>query len=238
VNHFEQKGLSRIVLLLDTPIESEEVFALVEEIKEKAQYHYADDYHLLGASSSIADIKEVVEQDFVRINIISILAIALIIFLLFRSWIVPILLVFVIQSAIWINMAIPYFISQPLIFIGYMMVNTVQLGATIDYAILLTSRYKENRKTMEKNEAIDEALKTSSLSILSAAMILAAAGWCLALISAISGVSTIGLLIGRGAMISSLLVLLALPQLLLWSDRWILPSIITIKQSKEVLYEK
>lgn len=238
VNHFEQKGLSRIVLLLDTPIESEEVFTLVEEIKEKAQYHYADDYHLLGASSSIADIKEVVEQDFVRINIISILAIALIIFLLFRSWIVPILLVFVIQSAIWINMAIPYFISQPLIFIGYMMVNTVQLGATIDYAILLTSRYKENRKTMEKNEAIDEALKTSSLSILSAAMILAAAGWCLALISAISGVSSIGLLIGRGAMISSLLVLLALPQLLLWSDRWILPSIITRKQSKEVLYEK
>ncbi len=234
VNHFEQKGLARMVLMLDTPIESEEVFALVEEVKEKAHHYYADEYHLLGASSSISDIKEVVEEDFVRINIISILAIALIVFLLFRSWIVPFLLVFVIQSAIWINMAIPYFMGQPLIFIGYMMVNTVQLGATIDYAILLTSRYRDNRKTMEKGEAISEALKHSSLSILSAAMILATAGWCLAFISAISGVSSIGLLIGRGALISSLLVLLALPQLLLWSDGWMQSSIIKRKKLKEV----
>jgi len=115
-------------------------------------------------------------------------------------------------------MAIPYFTGTPLIFIGFMIVNTVQLGATIDYAILLTSRYSENRKKMDRISSIEEALKSSGISIITSALIVAAAGICLALVSAISGVSSIGLLIGRGALISCILVLLVLPQFLYLAD--------------------
>lgn len=99
-----------------------------------------------------------------------------------------------------------------------MIVNTVQLGATIDYAILLTSRYSENRKKMDRISSIEEALKSSGISIITSALIVAAAGICLALVSAISGVSSIGLLIGRGALISCILVLLVLPQFLYLAD--------------------
>ncbi len=231
-NVFEQKGFARMVLMLDTAVESPEVFVLIDKIKEETQAYYGNEYHLVGASSSISDIREVVEQDFVRINWASIIVIALILLLLFRSFIIPLILVFVIEAAIWFNMAIPYFASQPLIFIGYMIVNTVQLGATIDYAILLTSRYREKRQHMDKKEAIKEALTGSGMSIIIAAMIVAAAGICLALVSEITGVSSIGLLIGRGAMISSLLVLVVLPQLLLWADPWIKKSYFSFSKTE------
>jgi uncharacterized protein len=218
LRNFEHNGYSRLILYLDTPVESESVFLLIEEIKEITQSYYDDSYYMIGASSSIADIKKVVEYDFVVINLVSILAIGLILLLIFRSLIIPFLLIFVIEAAIWINMAIPYFTGTPLIFIGFMIVNTVQLGATIDYAILLTSRYTENRKRMDRTSSIKEALNSSGISIITSALIVAAAGICLALVSAISGVSSIGLLIGRGALISCLLVLLVLPQFLYWAD--------------------
>lgn len=216
--HFEQKGFSLMILYLDTPLEGEVVYSLINEIKQTTQNHYDDKYYVIGTSSSIADIKQVVEYDFLVINLASMLIIALILLLVFRSIVIPFLLILVIEVAIWINMAIPYFTGTPLIFIGFMIVNTVQLGATIDYAILLTSRYSENRKKMDRISSIEEALKSSGISIITSALIVAAAGICLALVSAISGVSSIGLLIGRGALISCILVLLVLPQFLYLAD--------------------
>ena len=147
----------------------------------------------------------------------------------FKSLILPFILVFVIELSIWINMSIPNLMNQPLIFIGYMIVSSIQLGATIDYAILLTGRYLDNRKSMNKKRAMMRSIVNSGNSILTSSLIMASAGFILALISSVEGVSAIGSLIGRGALLSALLVLIFLPQLLYFFDPWISKMTMNIK---------
>ncbi len=132
-----------------------------------------------------------------------------------------IFLVLVIQTSIWINMSIPYFAGSPLIFIGYMIVSAVQLGATIDYAILLTGRYMEHRRTANRREAAVAAISDSGNSIITSAAIMSAAGFTLGYISGVPGIASLGMLLGRGALLSCVLVLTVLPNLLAASDRLI-----------------
>ncbi|MBS3942761.1 MAG: MMPL family transporter, partial [Dethiobacter sp.] len=164
------------------------------------------------------DIKTVVEYDFVITNLIAIIAVGVIILITFRSVAIPILLIFTIQSSIWMNMAIPYFTGSPLIFIGYMIVSAVQLGATIDYAILLTSKYMYNRRTQTRYEAAEGAICASGNSIITSAAIMSAAGFTLGFISGVPSIAALGMLIGRGALLSCLMVLTLLPQLLMAGD--------------------
>jgi len=217
-DNFETDEYSRMILYIDAPAESEESFAALGRIREIADKFYPAEYSLVGSTSAVADIREVVEHDFRITNMIAILAVGAIILLSFRSLSIPIILVMVIQTSIWINMSIPFFMGSPLIFIGYMIVSAVQLGATIDYAILLTGRYMENRRSMKRREAAVAAIADSGNSIITSAAIMSAAGFTLGYISGVQGIAALGMLIGRGALLSCVLVLTLLPNLLAASD--------------------
>jgi predicted RND superfamily exporter protein len=220
---------SRIIISVQTSSESEEAFNAVRTIKASADELAYQNYYLLGVTPSVMEIKEVVESDFVKVNLLSIIAVLIILIFSFKSLILPFILVFVIELSIWINMSIPNLMNQPLIFIGYMIVSSIQLGATIDYAILLTGRYLDNRKSMNKKRAMMRSIVNSGNSILTSSLIMASAGFILALISSVEGVSAIGSLIGRGALLSALLVLIFLPQLLYFFDPWISKMTMNIK---------
>lgn len=218
INNFESENYARMIVTLNTDTESKTAFDTIAQIREAAQELYPDQYLLLGSSASIIDIKTVVEYDFLTVNLISILAVSLILLFTFRSLTLPLLLVFVIESSIWINMSVPYFMGAPLIFIGYMIVGAIQLGATIDYAILLTGRYMENRRVMGKHEASQKAISDAGNSIITSAGILCVSGFMLGFMSNVSVISSLGMLIGRGALLSGLMVLIFLPQLLVLFD--------------------
>lgn len=218
-NNFIGENYSRMVVYTNVLDENSQLYDAVEQYRSTVATIYGEDWYMVGKAPSIVDIRDSVQSDFTLIQLISLLAVALIILFTFRSLLLPILLVAVIQSAIYINMCVPYFLDQPLIFIGYLVVSSLQLGATIDYAILTASRYMEARRTELPREAVATATQRSGISVLTSGLILAAAGFSEAFLSQMSAVSEIGLLIGRGALLSMLLVLLVLPGVLSLFDR-------------------
>jgi len=219
VDQFQTANYTRMIITLNTEVESEAAFQAIDQLTELIKSYYGDDFILVGASASVKDIKTVVEVDFTIVNLISILAVAVILLFTFRSFLLPGILILVIEASIWINMSIPYFMNSSLNFIGYMIVSAIQLGGTIDYAILLTDRYMDNRRSMEKKEAAAKAVSDAGRSILTSAGILCSAGFILGEVSSIAGISELGTLIGRGALLSSLMVFILLPQLLVIFDK-------------------
>ncbi|MEG2857974.1 MAG: MMPL family transporter, partial [Clostridia bacterium] len=141
----------------------------------------------------------------------SILAVALIVLMTFKSLSIPVLLVLVIEASVWINMSFPYFGGTSLIFIGYLVVSSIQLGATIDYGILISSRYLENRISHDKYESVALAIEKSGGSVMVSALILAVAGFTLGFVSNMAAVADIGILLGRGAALSGIMYLVVLP---------------------------
>ena len=177
-------------------------------------------------------MKESIESDYNTVNLISILAIVVILVFTFKSVFTPIVLIMAIEAGIFINMGIPFFMDESLNFIGYLIVSSVELGATIDYAILMTNNYLRFRKHYNKKMAAMNAIKESLSSIITSGSILTLAGYIIKFNSSIKAVSDIGELIGRGALISVIMVVIVLPQFLALFDR-----IITPKQKDDVKEE-
>ena len=174
---------------------------------------------LIGEAPCMKDMIETTDHDFKVVNAVSILAIFLIILLVERSISLPFLLIAVIELAIFINLGLPHFLGQSLPFIAPICISTIQLGATVDYAILMTTRYKAERLAgKEKRPAVITALSTSIPSIIVSGMGLFAATFGVALYSNIDIVGSMCMLMARGAIISVLLVLLVLPALLILCD--------------------
>ncbi|MDO4581742.1 MAG: MMPL family transporter [Bacillota bacterium] len=219
LDSFQSERYGRMILNILTVDENQYMYDTVEYIKDSAAAFYGDDYYLAGNAVSINDIRLSVNADYRTVSYFSMLAVALIILLTFRSLLMPVLLVMVIQGAVFINMCIPYYLDQPLVFIGYLVVSSLQLGATIDYAILMANRYMEQRRSLPPLGSAIAALHRSGLSVLTSGLILATAGFCEYLLSELEAIQDIGLLIGRGALLSMLLVLLALPAVLMIFDR-------------------
>ena len=149
---FISQNYSRIIVDTNTETESNAAFSVVEQIRKLAATYYGNEYHLLGPSVNIYDIKETVTADSIVVNGIAILAIGLILLLGVRSLSLPLILLLTIEGAIWINLAIPYFLNTSLNYIGFLIVSSVQLGATVDYGILFTHHYLDNRKLMPKKK--------------------------------------------------------------------------------------
>ena len=209
---------SRILLTLNLPEESEATTNAINEIERKLD-EQLDNYYVLGDAASALDIKNIVEKDFRLIMLISILLVAAVIMITFRSILIPILLVFVIEAAIWVNMSIPYLLGESIIFIGYLIVSSILLGATIDYAILLTSNYMTSRKTMNKFDAIKQAISMSSKAVLMSSLILTFSGFSVNFISTMPSISVFGSAVGRGGLSALLAVMVLLPQLLILLDK-------------------
>ena len=220
-DQLQSENYNRIIISIPTDEESAIAFEAVEKIDTIVYRYYFDEYHLISSSSSVLEVKKLVESDFIVINILSIALVLLILFFSFKSLTIPLILVLCIELSVWINMSIPYLTNEPLIFIGYIIVSSVQLGATIDYGILLSQNYLNDRKEMSRKEAFKKSIVQSGPSILTSALILASAGYSLKFVSSIEGVSSLGELIGRGALLSGFFVLILLPQILFIFDTWI-----------------
>ena len=216
-------GYVRIILNLDIPVSGEESFEVINELTD---YIYNDENFGTTINAKVvsetflySQIKDVFNKDIVVVNLISFFAILLIIAITFKGYFVPILLTALIQGAIWVTMGISTLVGQDIFFVCYIVVMCVQMGATIDYAILLTNNYKENRKTMNKVNAMGKALNSSLTTILTSGSILVLATLIIGLVSKVKIISDLGLLLSRGCLISVLTIIFCLPQFLILFDK-------------------
>mgnify|MGYP000877796352 FL=1 len=232
---FMGENYSRMIININLRAESEEMYEVSDFIIENAEYYFGE-AKALGVVTSLTEIKEVSIKDGVIVAIVSVLAIMLVIAIVFKSALIPVVLVLLIQTAIWVNIAVPYFQDKTLSYIGYLVVSSLQLGATIDYAVLLTSRYQEFRVDMKPKEASIMALTKSSHSIIVSSLVLAVAGFSEALLSRVEAVSEMGELIGFGALYSGIFVLFALPALLSVLDKPI--QLLTYRKKEDEKHEE
>ena len=217
LKQFYSPNYARIVAYMNTDIESDEAFAAVQTVQDVAAKHY-DSYYTAGQSANLYDMKNIVAVDNVRVSLVAVIAIALVLLITFRSLALPAVLILAIEAGIWINLCIPYYTGMSMNFIGYLVINTVQLGATIDYGILLTSHYLAHRHNEPPKLAVRHALGETFVSLVVSAGILSSAGFALSVTTSMSAVSSLGFLLGRGALISLAMVTCFLPALLVYGD--------------------
>lgn len=205
-------------------VASDEVNTQIDEINNIVK-KYDDTAMVIGEAPCTKDLIEITDTDFARVSAISIIAIFIIIALVFKSISLPIILVSVIEFGIFINMGIPAYTGSVLPFIASIVIGTIQLGATVDYAILLTNKYKKNRHNgLEKKEAITDALKNSAQSVMVSALTFFAATFGVALYSNIDMIGSLCMLMARGAIISMFVVILVLPSLFMVFDKIIIAT--------------
>ena len=216
---FQTETHARFILELDLPEEGVATFQALDDIHASIAENINGGVYLVGSSASAKGIKAVVDVDYTYVTIIGLLAIAFLIFLSFQSLSLPFILLFVIQMGVFVNMAIPFFTGTSLGFIGYLVVGSIQLGCTIDYAILMTHHYLEERKHHDAKSAAKNALKASAGSILTSALILSLAGFVIASISSNVMIAQIGTLLGRAGMINVFFNFFLLPGLLVITDQ-------------------
>lgn len=224
------KNYSRMVLSVDVPYEGEDAFSLVEQVRDIAQKYYSDTYYLAGEGVSTYDLMETVTNDMVKVNLMAISAVFIVLLLSLRSISLPIVLVLSIETAIWINLSIPYFMDTTIFYIAYLIISSIQLGATVDYAILMTDQYKENREMMNKKAAVIQIISDVTVSILTSGSVLTVVGLLLGYITTNQLLGQLGIFIGRGAILSLIIVLFVLPGLLYLFD----PLIIRKRKIKQI----
>ena len=215
----DESGWSRILIYVRSKGESEAAFRYADEISAIMKEYYPGESYLVGATPSTQDIKATITEDYSRVNTLSLIGVFVVVMFSFKSILIPLIAMIPIEVAIFINMTVPYIAGETMIFMGYIIVSSIQLGATVDYAILTTNNYIACRKTMEKEAAAVETLKRSIPSILTSGSILTIVGYILYHISSIAAIGDMGHLIGRGAILSMLLVCTFMPALLVLGDR-------------------
>lgn len=215
----ESDSYSRMVLSVNAEYEGAETFALVKNIRKTAKEYYGDDYHLAGQGVSTYDLMDTITADMVKVNLVAIGAVFLVLLLTMRSVLTPVVLVLVIETAIWINLTIPYLQHKPLFYIAYLIISSIQLGATVDYAILFSDRYRECRQQYGKKESIVETISQTAVSILTSGTIMTTVGFLMGVISTHGLLSQLGYLLGKGTICSLISVFLVLPGMLYITDR-------------------
>lgn len=214
----ESDNYSRIVFTYKCDVESEESYQLLKDIRADVEKYY-DECLLVSDSVNSRDLGDSFSGDNSRINIITIISLLLILMFTFRSAGIPVLLVLAIQGSVWINFSIPYLTSTRLYFLAYLVVSSIQMGATIDYAIVFTNRYLELKKEMSNKDAAMTALNQSFPTILTSGSILTFAGFLIGKISTNAIISALGTVLGRGTLISIVIVMMVLPQIVLLCDK-------------------
>lgn len=201
---------------------TDEVNSQIADIN-KIVKKYSKDSMVIGEAPLTKDLQDVTDIDLVNVNYVSVAAIFLIILITFKSILIPVILVMVIEFAIFLNMSVPFYTHETLPFVASIVIGTIQLGATVDYAILMTSRYHKERvvRRKSKKEAIDIAHKTSIKSIMISGMCLFASTFGVTMSSSIDMIKSICTLLSRGAVISTIVVILVLPAMLTVFDKWI-----------------
>ena len=212
------ENYSRMVLSVETDYEGDSTFALVENIRNTAQRFYGDSYYLAGEGVSTYDLMDTITADMLKVNLIAIGAVFVVLLLTMKSVLLPAILVLAIETAIWLNLSIPYFSDSTVFYISYLIISSIQLGATVDYAILLTDRYMEFRQLYHRKEAIQRTVSAVTVSILTSGSVLTVVGFLLGYISSHGILSQLGMFLGWGALLSMTIVLFVLPGLLYLLD--------------------
>ena len=235
------ENYSRLVLTVDADFEGEATFNLIDEIRSLAKSYYGDEYLLAGESASTYDLMDTITKDNDRVNLIAIGAVFFVLLLSMKSITIPVILVLAIETAIWINLSVPYFTNDFVFYIAYLIISSVQLGATVDYAILLTSRYMEVREKASKKQTVVETLRSTTVSIMTSASILTIAGMLLWKISTHGILSQLGHLLARGTALSTIIVLFVIPGMLYIFDGLIQKTTVGVKfynKKEKGVYEK
>lgn len=219
---------SRLVLTLDLPTEGDATYAAMDEIRSICAAYYGDKVILVGDSTSNHDQMTSFATDNIIISVLSALFVMIILLFTFQSAGLPVLLVLTIQGSIWINFSVPSITGNGIFFIAYLIVSAIQMGATIDYAIVISSRYMALKKQMPIHEAIIETINQAFPTIFTSGTILTGAGFLIGQIASDATVASIGTALGRGTLISIFLVLFVLPQILLLGDIIIEKTALTI----------
>lgn len=215
---------SRVLIYVKSSVEGDYAFQCVNQIQDVLDKYYPEGAHLVGLTGVTQDIKSTITVDYDLISIISMLGVAVVIMMAFKKLILPILLIIPIMVAIFFNMAVPYIAGDELMYIGYIIVSCLQLGATVDYSILLANNYQTARETRDRKQAVIHAVSKSAVPVLTSASILTIIGYGLYFVSSTAAIADMGRLIGRGAVISMLLVLFLSPALLWLFDRFAVKS--------------
>ena len=211
---------SRIVIYADVPSEGSESYEYLSALRGIAARYY-DVSFIVGDTTSCSDLKASFENDNTVITILEIVFVTLILIFTFHSVGLPLLLIVVIQGSILINFSSPFLLHKNLFFLTYLIISAIQMGANIDYAIVISDRYLESRRHMEPKEAITDALNKAFPTIVTSGTMMAAAGVVIALVASNETISAIGVYLGKGTLISMLLVTCVLPQILVLGDRLI-----------------
>ena len=209
---------SRMVVYLNLPEESEETFAFLSQMRQILGKYYDGDYYVVGNSTSSRDLSASFGRDNLLISVLSSFFVIVVLLFTFQSAGLPVLLIAVILGSIWINFSFPTLMGQPLYFLGYLIVQAIQMGANIDYAIVISSHYQELKTCMPHKEAIVQALNAAFPTVFTSGTIMASSGLLIGNLSAQPVVSTMGLCLGRGTIISIFLVLFVLPAFLVLGD--------------------
>ena len=211
---------TRMLISLDLPEEGEETFAFLQTIHREAERYYdADHVYLVGDSTSDYDLSVSFARDNVMISVLSVVFVIIVLLFTFQSVGLPLLLILVIQGSIWINFSFPGITRQPIFFMSYLVVTSIQVGANIDYAIVISSWYNELKGNMSRREAIIQALDLSFPTVLTSGSILSAAGFLIGRITTEPAIVGIGVCLCRGTLISMFLVMFILPQILFLGDQ-------------------
>ncbi|MCI9103628.1 MAG: MMPL family transporter [Lachnospiraceae bacterium] len=217
----EGEEYDRLVFTLKGPVEGEETFAVIDRIRAMAQEYY-DKVYVVGDATSNYDLSTSFRRDNVIISVLTALFVGIILLFTFQSAGLPFLLVLTIQGSIWINFSVPYLASGTMYFLSYLVVSSIQMGATIDYAIVITSRYLDLRGSMaDRKKAVVESLNQSFPTIITSGTILTSAGFVIGSLTNNVVIASLGKTLGRGTLISIILVMTVLPQLLLLGDKLI-----------------
>lgn len=231
LSRLNSEHYTRMVLTMDAEYEGDETFSLIQTVRDTAEQHYPGQWYLAGEGVSTYDLMNTVTADMVKVNFVAIGAVFLVLLLTMKSVSLPVILVLSIETAIWINLSIPYFADDTIFYIAYLIISSIQLGATVDYAILFTDRYKEMRETLPKKEAVIETISAVSVSVLTSASVLTVVGFLLGIFSTHGLLSQLGFFLGKGTLCSLAIVLFVLPGLLYSFDK----LVICKKKSKEVI---
>lgn len=222
---------SRMLIYLDLPEESAETFDFLKVIHQTAEKYYdKDSVYLVGNSTNDYDLSSSFGNDNILISVLSAVFVIIVLLFTFKSAGLPILLILVIQGSIWMNFSFPYLMSSNLFFMSYLVVSSIQMGANIDYAIVITNRYTDLKKEMPIGDAMIEALNQAFPTIVTSGTMLASAGTLIGMLSSDPAISSIGTCLGRGTLLSILLVMGVLPQILMLGDTIIEKTAFTLRK--------
>ena len=219
-DQLQGENYSRILVYLNLPQEGDETFAFLDKMHDMAGVYYPEDDVLIpGESMSQYDLYKTFQVDNTVVNVVSILAVLVVLLFTFKSAGMPVLLILVIQGAIWINFSFPALQQKNLFFMSYLIVSSIQMGANIDYAIVISGRYMELKDKMSKEQAIIETMNFAFPTIVTSGTMLAIAGILIGQMSSDGAICGIGQCLGRGTIISIIIVMFTLPQILLLGEK-------------------